>query len=139
MVPLGVGFVWLRDYLHSRPIPWVPYSDAELQRNLRAGRTVLVSFTPAWDPSAMISDMSAMNYPAVTRRVRSLGAGAMRANYTNSSSDLRAALQRATGTAVIPAVVIYPAASPERPIVLTRQITEGKVLKALDEAARRGS
>jgi thiol:disulfide interchange protein len=137
MVPLGLCFVWARDYLNRRPIQWVPYSDAELQKNLREGRRVLVNFTANWSPISMMHGPFALDTPTVTRRVRSSGVVAIRADYTNSSPEITAALQSATGTALIPAVVIYPAASPDRPIVLTRQITEDDVLEALDDAARR--
>ena len=54
MIPLGFGFVWLGYCLDNRPIHWVNYSAAELDRNLDEGRIVLVNFRATWDPLTVI-------------------------------------------------------------------------------------
>jgi thiol:disulfide interchange protein len=133
MAPLGVAFNWLREYLDDRPINWVPYSADALDQNLREGRTVLVSFTATWDVSARMND-PALATPSVRRKIRSMKVVAMRADYTDESPEVRAELE-SLGQRSIPIVAIYPARSPEHPIVLRGLVTEEQVLNALSQAA----
>jgi len=136
MIPLAVGFVWLHNYLDNRPINWVTYSTAELDRNLDKGRTVLVNFRAAWTISCVTHEPLALETPNVRRWIRFHDLIAMRADYTNGSPEIKAALQ-SIGQDAIPVVAVYPAASPDDPIVLSGMITEEMVLDALKQAERK--
>jgi thiol:disulfide interchange protein len=135
MIPLGVGFVWLRNYLDNRPIEWVTYSPEALKQNLRDGRTVLLSFRATWDLTGVMHEQFALEVPAVRRRIRALGVVPMRADFTDGSPEIMAALRSLVERA-LPTIAIYPARSPDKPIVLngTDGWTEDHVLEALKQA-----
>ena len=135
MIPLGFGFVWLRNYLDNRPINWVTYSAAELDRNNHQGRTVLINFRATWDVATVMHEPTALETPKVRRWIQAHGVVAMRADYTNGSPQIKAALQ-SINRIVIPVVAVYPATSPDNPIVLSGRITEEQVLDALERAGR---
>ena len=44
-VPVGFGSLWLGDYLETRPVDVVDYSEEVLQKHLDGGRKVLVFAT----------------------------------------------------------------------------------------------
>lgn len=133
---VAVGLTWLRNYLDSRPLAWVPYSPAELQRELGAGRTVLLCFTADWDPAPRHLQWLIERTPELRRAIRSRRVTPMLADWSNDSPQVRHALA-AIGRNSIPALAIYPAATPERPIVLVDLVTSQQILQALQQAADR--
>ena len=135
MIPLGFGFVWLHNYLDNRPINWVTYSAAELDRNIQERRTVLINFRATWDMVTVMHERTAVETPKVRRWIRSRDVIPMRADYTNGSPHIAAALQ-SINQASIPVVAVYPASSPDNPIILSGRITEEQVLDALEQAER---
>jgi thiol:disulfide interchange protein len=135
IVPVGIAFVWLRNYLDNRPIEWVTYSANALDENLRAGRTVMINFTANWDLTSKMHEL-ALEAPAVRRRIRALDIVPQRADYTDGSQEIEDAL-KALGQRVIGAVAIYRPQSPNSPIVLNQPdgwMTEEQVLEALEKA-----
>ena len=136
MIPLGLGFAWLRHYWINRPIEWRPYSAAELDHHLGEGRTVLVCFYGRWDLTSAWLGPSRVDTPQVTRWMRTHGVIAMEADYTNHSPEIEAALT-SLGQKQVPVVAVYPASTPDEPIVLVGAVTEKAVLAALEQAERR--
>ena len=136
MIPLAFSFLWLRSYLDNRPIRWVTYSAADLDRNLRDGRTVLLNFRAEWHPTCVMHEFYALETPKVRHWIRSRGVVAMSADYTHGSPQIAAALS-AIGQRLVPTVAIYPASSPDNPLVLSGVITEEQVLNALKLADSR--
>jgi suppressor for copper-sensitivity B len=135
MIPLGFGFVWVQNYLDNRPIEWVAYSPEVLDENLRDGRMVLLSFTARWHPGDdnAMPEYTALARKSVRRLIRSMGIVPIRADGTDESPEVRAALE-SLGEKHIPAVAIYPAGSRNNPIVLRGFLTEQQVLDALARA-----
>ena len=136
MIPLGYGFVWLRNYLDSRPIEWITYSKATLDQNLAEDRTVMINFTARWNLTNAMNERYAYHTPRVGRWIRAHGVVPLRADWTNDPPEIRAVLQ-AIDQNTIPVLAIYPAATPDDPIVLSGEFTDEQVLQALREAERR--
>ena len=136
MIPLGFGFIWLRKYLDSRPIEWIPYSKATLDQNLAENRTVMINFTARWNLTNAMHERYVFRTPQVGRWIRAHDVVPVRADWTNDSPEIRAALQ-AIDQRTIPVLAVYPAATPDDPIVLSGEFTDEQVLQALREAERR--
>jgi thiol:disulfide interchange protein len=132
MVVFGVGFVWLRDYVHNRPIAWVPYSAQALKRERSDGRVVLLLVGADWDLTTAVNRMHALETRKVRSFLRKEGIVPMEADWTEPSPEVDAVL-KSLQTKSIPIIAIYPAAENADPIVLHDVITEDQVLAALRE------
>lgn len=131
MVPMGVGFLWLRHYLDSRPIEWIPYSEEALVENLTSGRSILINFKADWALSSIANEKLALETRLVRREIRLKNIVAMRADYTNGVPVVKGRL-RALGLSV-PAVAVYRSGAADRPLVLRDAITEKQVLELLSQ------
>lgn len=136
MVILGGLSLWLRDYIHNRPISWVPYSATELERNLREGHVVLVNFHADWDLTSLHNERNALETQKVREFIRSHGVVAMSADFTDESPEVEAGL-KAIDRRSIPWIAIHSPASKHDPILLGDDQTEKNVLAALQRAAGR--
>lgn len=137
-VPLSFGFLWLRNYLDSRPIDWVVYSETELDRYRAEGRTVLLNFTADWDPNCVFLERVTLESPSVKQWIRSHGVVAMRADCTYSPPEIMNALQK-LGRNYAPVVAVYggdPLGDPDVLKGISGIITEAEVLKALKATER---
>jgi thiol:disulfide interchange protein len=135
MIPLGLSFVWLRDYLDHRPIEWIPFSRATVQYHLGKRETLLINFRADWDVgSALLS--RTFQTRAVRKAIRTYAVISIDTDYTSPSAEIKAALNGLNANSV-PTVVIYPASSPNTPIVFRDVITEQQVLDAIKTTRRK--
>jgi suppressor for copper-sensitivity B len=96
-------------------------------------------FTAYWDVNTrqFMPDYMAIEKPDVRRKIRALNIVAMRADGTDDSPEVYAALEQ-LGERHIPLVAIFPKGRPEDPILLRGigAVTQDDVLCALDNATR---
>jgi thiol:disulfide interchange protein DsbD len=117
-------------------IAWKPFSLAGLEAELKSGKPVFVDFTAEWCLTCKVNEKTVINTEAVIAKFKSIGAVAIRADWTNRNPDITKLLSK-FGRSGVPLYVVFPPGKPHAPIVLPEVITQGMVLEALDRGAGR--
>ena len=112
-------------------MPWVPYSEAELQRLLAEGRSVFVDFTADWCITCKFNMRTAIDTPAVRAAFAKLGIVPMLADWTNSNPEITRKLAQFERVGV-PFYLFYPPGRANDPVVLPELLTEQIVLRTID-------
>lgn len=110
---------------------WEPWSPERVAALREAGRPVFINFSAQWCLTCQVNDRVALRRGGpVERRLRELGVAALKADWTDRSDRIAAALA-GYGRAGVPLYVLY-APGAERPVLLPELLTPGIVLDALD-------
>ncbi len=117
--------------MQAEGIPWVPYSEAELQRLLAEGKSVFVDFTADWCITCKFNMRTAIETPAVRETFSKLGIVPMLADWTNSNPEITRKLAQFDRVGV-PFYLFYPPGRANDPIVLPELLTEQIVLRTVD-------
>ena len=118
---------------HSKLIDWKPYSIAERQKAIDAGKTVMVEFTADWCLTCQVNMVNAIETPEVKAKLDELNAVALLADWSKASPEIKKSLIE-LNSASIPLLAIYPAGNPDEVIVLRDVITKSQLVEALEEA-----
>ncbi len=113
---------------------WIPFSPDRLQTELAAGRTVFIDFTAAWCITCKYNEASVLESAAVKSAFARHGVVKMKADWTNADPVITKTLKQ-FGRVGVPLYVLYPAATPNQPIVLPELLTQALVLNSLESAA----
>jgi thiol:disulfide interchange protein len=105
---------------------WSPERVAELRA---AGRPVFIDFSAQWCLTCQVNERVALRREPVERRFRELGVAALKADWTDRSDSIAAAIA-GYGRAGVPLYVLYGPAA-QRPILLPEVLTPRIVLDAL--------
>ncbi len=111
-------------------IPWVPYSEAELQRLLAAGKPVFLDFTADWCITCKFNMRTAIDTRAVREAFEKLGIVPMLADWTNSNPEITRKLAEFDRVGV-PFYLFYAPGRENDPVILPELLTEQIVLRAL--------
>ena len=111
-------------------MPWVPYSEAELQRLLADGKPVFVDFTADWCITCKFNMRTAIDTKAVRAAFEKLGIVPMLADWTNSNPEITKKLAQFDRVGV-PFYLFYPAGRPNDPVILPELLTEQILLRAV--------
>jgi thiol:disulfide interchange protein DsbD len=111
-------------------MPWVPYSEAELQRLLAEGKPVFVDFTADWCITCKFNMRTAIDTKAVREAFARLGIVPMLADWTNSNPEITRKLAQFDRVGV-PFYLLYPAGRPDDPVILPELLTEQILLRAV--------
>jgi thiol:disulfide interchange protein len=114
-------------------IDWKPYDLSELDKSLKAGKTVFVDFTADWCLTCKVNERTVLDSKPVTDKLKALNVVTMQADYTNQSPAIGKILAKFNRSGV-PLYIVFPGKNPTKPIVLPEVITQDLVLKALDQA-----
>jgi len=114
----------------SHSIAWVDFTQARVKSELAAGRNVFVDFTADWCITCKFNERTAIDTPAVRALLAEKNIVPVKADWTNSNPEITATL-KSFGRVGVPLYVIYPAADPEKPIVLPELLTESMLLDTL--------
>lgn len=125
------AFTWLVP--HESKIPWQPFSQAELARLQTEGRTVLVDFTAEWCLTCKFNLATAINTDEVKAALEKHGIVPLLADWTDGSPEIKDTLATLQSKS-IPVLAIYPAGSPNQPIILRDVVTKQQVLDAIAQA-----
>ena len=107
---------------------WQPWDEAEIDRQLAAGRTVFVDFSAAWCVSCQVNERLVLDTEAVQQDFARAGVVLMRADWTRRDERITAALAR-LGRNGVP---VYALLRPGRPPQLLPEIlTAAAVRNAL--------
>jgi len=114
-----------------------PFSRDRIAELRRSGATVMVDFSADWCPTCKFNLAYAIETDRVREAVERNRVVPVLADWTDGSSEIKAALESLQSRS-IPVLAIYPAAAPggecPEPIVLRDLITEQQVLEALERA-----
>ena len=116
--------------LQDEGIPWVPYSEAKLQRLLGEGKSVFVDFTADWCITCKFNMRTAIDTPAVREAFAKLGIVPMLADWTNSNPEITRKLAQFDRVGV-PFYLFYPPGRANDPVVLPELLTEQIVLRTI--------
>jgi thiol:disulfide interchange protein DsbD len=97
---------------------WQPWDEAEIDRQLAAGRTVFVDFSAAWCVSCQVNERLVLDTEAVQQDFDRAGVVLMRADWTRRDERITAALAR-LGRNGVP---VYALLRPGRPPQLLPEI-----------------
>jgi thiol:disulfide interchange protein DsbD len=112
----------------SEAAHWAPWSKAENERLLAAGKPVFVDFTAAWCVTCQANKQLVLHKDAIGRAFEQKGVVRLRADWTNRDEEITRELARFKRNGV-PLYVLYDGKGNAR--VLPELLTEGKVLEAL--------
>lgn len=111
-------------------MPWVPYSEAGLQRLLAEGKPVFLDFTADWCITCKFNMRTAIDTKAVRSAFEQLGIVPMLADWTNSNPEITRKLAEFDRVGV-PFYLFYPPGDVDNPVVLPELLTEQIVLRAV--------
>jgi len=114
-------------------IKWVDFSLAELDKQLKANKTVFIDFTADWCLTCKANEKAIINTKPVIDKLKELNVVPMKADWTAQDPEIFALLQK-YGRSGVPAYVIYPAGKPKEPDVLPEAISQSIVIDGLDKA-----
>jgi thiol:disulfide interchange protein DsbD len=113
-------------------IAWVPFSQARVQEELAAGRSVFVDFTADWCITCKFNERTAIDTPTIRSILKEKNITAMKADWTNANSEITAIL-KSFGRVGVPFYLIYPASDSADPMILPEVLTESLLADALNQ------
>jgi len=111
-------------------IPWVPFSEAELQRLLAEGRPVFLDFTADWCITCKFNLRTAIDTKAVREAFEKLSIVPMLADWTNSNPEITRKLAQFDRVGV-PFYLFYAPGRADDPVILPELLTEQILLRAI--------
>ncbi|MCI0493262.1 MAG: thioredoxin family protein, partial [Planctomycetes bacterium] len=120
----------------GRERPWQPYSHDLLAQYTAAGKTVFVDFTADWCLTCKANEAVAINHAETRRFIADNGIITLKADKTQPAPEVDALLRKLGNKAgSIPFYAVFPAANPNRPILLDGMFTSPlPILNALRKA-----
>jgi len=142
LLVLGSGFYFIGQKFTATKIAvsglakgdWIAFSPERLQSELAAGHTVFVDFTAAWCITCKFNEASVLESATVKSAFERHGVVKMKADWTNADPVITKTLKQ-FGRVGVPLYVLYPAATPNQPIVLPELLTQALILDHLQTAA----
>jgi thiol:disulfide interchange protein len=110
-------------------IPSEPWSPGRVAAARAEGKPVFVNFTAAWCITCLVNERVALRSLAVARAFAGKDVVYLKADWTNRSPEIAAALE-GFGRSGVPLYVLYPPRA--EPTILTPVLTEGTILEAIE-------
>ena len=142
LLVLGSGFYFIGQKFSATKMAasnltkgdWIAFSPERLQSELAQGHTVFLDFTAAWCITCKFNEASVLESTAVKNAFEHYGVVKMKADWTNADPVVTKTLKQ-FGRVGVPLYVLYPAATPNQPVVLPELLTQALVLNHLESAA----
>jgi thiol:disulfide interchange protein DsbD len=115
---------------------WIAFTPDLLRSELAQGHSVFVDFTAAWCITCKFNESTVLESAAVKNAFERYGVVKMKADWTNADPVITKILKQ-FGRVGVPLYVLYPATTPDQPIVLPELLTQGIVLDHLQIAAQK--
>lgn len=114
-------------------LSWQPFSIDKLNESLNSGKTVFVDFSAKWCLTCQLNEAAVLHNKEIEDKFKTLHVVRYLADWTNQDPAITNLLRK-FGRSGVPLYVIFPAKSPDNPIVLPEIIDKALVLAKLDEA-----
>ena len=114
-------------------LPWQMFTPRKLDQLTSERKTVMVDFTADWCMICKTLESQVLNTDQVIDAVTLGGVVTLQADFTRKSPEIASVLKELE-SAGVPVLAIYPAGSPDKPIVFKGPYTIGDVLAALEKA-----
>jgi thiol:disulfide interchange protein DsbD len=142
LLVLGGGFYFIGQKFSATKLAaaspmkgdWIAFSPERLQSELAQGHTVFLDFTAAWCITCKFNEASVLESAAVKNAFEHHGVVKMKADWTNADPVVTKTLKQ-FGRVGVPLYVLYPAATPNQPVILPELLTQALVLGHLESAA----
>ena len=142
LLVLGSGFYFIGQKFSATKLAaaspmkgdWIAFSPERLQSELAQGHTVFLDFTAAWCITCKFNEASVLESAAVKNAFEHHGVVKMKADWTNADPVVTKTLKQ-FGRVGVPLYVLYPAATPNQPVILPELLTQALVLDHLESAA----
>lgn len=115
-------------------LPWKSYSVEKLGSLVNEQKTVMVDFTADWCPTCKVLEKFVLNTPAAKEVVEQNQIETLLADWTELDDEIADTLQKLKSNRQIPALAIFPADNPKKPIVLLGMYTQSELVQALKKA-----
>ena len=113
--------------------PWRPFTRETFDKLIVAKNTVMIDFTADWCMTCKTLEKLVLDTPRTRSALRRNGIVTLRADWTHASPEVTEMLH-ALGSKQVPVIAIFPAGSPNHPIILRGAYTQEMLLGALDKA-----
>lgn len=113
---------------------WIAFSPERVQNELAQGHSVFIDFTAAWCITCKFNEASVLESAAVKSAFQRYDVVKMKADWTNADPVITKTLKQ-FGRVGVPLYVLYPAGTPNEPIVMPELLTQSLVLNHLQSAA----
>jgi thiol:disulfide interchange protein DsbD len=142
LLVLGSGFYFIGQKFSATKMAaasvtkgdWIAFSPERLQSELAQGHTVFLDFTAAWCITCKFNEASVLESAPVKTAFERYGVVKMKADWTNADPVVTKTLKQ-FGRVGVPLYVLYPAATPNQPVILPELLTQALVLDHLESAA----
>lgn len=114
-------------------LPWQPFSRPAFEQLTAERKTILIDFTADWCMTCKTLEKFVLNTPEVRRWVDENGVVTLHADWTHREPEVTAMLEL-LGSKQVPVLAIFPAESPNRPMIFRGGYTQQTLLEALREA-----
>ncbi len=110
---------------------WEPFNAQKADIWVKSGKPLFIDFTADWCLSCKVNERIALENHDVQEKLKRLGVGLMKADWTRSDAHITQALA-AYGRQSVPLYVLYPGPTPDRVHILPEILTPSILLDALD-------
>jgi thiol:disulfide interchange protein len=114
-------------------LQWQSFSQPTLAELTSERKTVMIDFTAEWCLNCKLNLRNAIETQKVAQIIEANHVVPLLADLTQESAEIQQML-KSLGSKSIPVLAIFPAGQPNRPIVLRDLITQGQLIKALEQA-----
>ncbi len=125
-------FTSSNDWSHS--VPWQPWSQAAVERDVRDGHIVFVDFTAAYCTVCKANKKIAINTQPILNKLQELKVKVYQGDFSTGDEDVFEVLQKFERGGV-PLNLIYRPYAPDDPMVLSTNLTPSYLAEKLDRAA----
>lgn len=115
-------------------LDWKHFTFPQFNEAFAKKQTVLVDFTADWCTNCKFLKAANLDRKETKTLVEQLGVVAFEADTTSRPPELIQLLEQLNPAGSVPVIAIFPAETPNRPLVFSNGYTQGQILEALKKA-----